>query len=355
MKAQKWILSKAFEGTPNEKNLTLVDFEVREELEDGEVLCQAVYLTVDPYMRIFPTPVGQVMFGEQLSEVLKSKNGKYPVGSLVMSKAGWQSHYISDGTEVQPGDGPQAVPDNSTKIPIAPIRFDLGSTPISYTLGTLGMPGASAYFALNKCEPQPGETILITSAAGAVGHVVGQLAKLKGLTVIGVAGSDEKCAWLRDDLKFDHVFNYKTQDVFAELKKKSVVPQSVDIYFDNVGGDYYNNMVTGGYMNRNGRVLICGSISAYNEQSTPKLYPLNNLPILMSQLSIHGFMVMKYEEEYPVAFTEMNKLIQSGELKVRETVLTGFDKMRDAFFNIFKGDSIGKQVVKCVNTTTNYA
>jgi len=248
MKAKKFVLSKNFSGVPAEEDISLVEFDLNaDELKDGEVLFQSVYLSVDPYMRIFGTEQGQTMAGEHLAEVIKTRNGCFPIGTLVLSKAGWQSHYISKGDDT------------------SPISFDLGSTPISYTLGILGMPGATAFLGLNRCEPKSGETVLVTSAAGAVGHVVGQLAKLKGCTVIGLVGSDEKAAWCKNDLKFDHVVNYKTCDLDEEISK--VAPDGIDVFYDNVGGEFYHQVLTK-HMKLNGRVLVVGSIQTYNDTET---------------------------------------------------------------------------------------
>lgn len=331
MKAQKWVLVKKFSGIPNEENIKLEEFDLKEELNENEVLFQAVYLSVDPYMRIFGTEEGQVMAGEQLSEVIKTRNGLFPVGTLVLSKAGWQSHYISQGEGTQP------------------ISFDLGATPISYTLGTLGMPGATAFIGLNKCDPKAGEVVLVTAAAGAVGHVVGQLAKAKGCTVIGIVGSDEKVNWCKS-LGFDHVINYKTSDFSAEISK--VAPDGIDIYYDNVGGSYLTTVINK-HMRHHGRIIIVGSIQTYNK-SDVQLVEATNITILLKELTVKGFMVYTYSNEWPQAFTEMNKLIQEGKLKTKESKYLGFEKMRDAFYGLFKGDNIGKAIVKTNNAITHY-
>jgi len=334
MKGQKWVLVKEFDGEPKESDIQLQDFELPE-IKDGQVLLQAIYLTVDPYMRAHKQAAGGPVIGQSLAEVLESKNGEFAVGSLVMANSGWQSHFISNGSD----------------IPIRPISFDLGNTKPSYTLGTLGMPGATAYCGLNKCSPKKGETLFVSSAAGAVGHVVGQLAKIQGLTVIGSASTPEKIAWLKE-LGFDHVINYKTQDIFAELTR--VAPGGIDIYFDNVGGDHYHNVINN-HMKKYGRVLVCGSIQTYNvAKGNEQLYAATNFSILGKELTVYGFMVPTYYADWPAAFTEMNGYIQSGKLKTRETEFVGFEKMRDAFFEIFKSTGIGKQVIKCVNAKTAY-
>lgn len=182
-----------------------------------EILLEAVYLSVDPYMRpyskAFTPPL--TMFGEQVSRVIKTRNGEYPLGTVVLSKAGWRSHYISNGEGLEP------------------VSFDLGSTSLSHCLGALGMPGATAYFGFVKMlEPQKGQTLVLNGAAGAVGSVVGQLAKIHGVKVIAFVGSDDKLKWCKDELGFDHVFNYKKVN-FSEAISQ-VAPDGVDLFFDNV-------------------------------------------------------------------------------------------------------------------------
>lgn len=332
MKAYKYVLKKSFAGVPSDENIELIEFELKDELDEMEVLFQSVYLSVDPYMRIFGTEQGNVMAGEHLAEVIKTRNGEFPLGTLVLSKAGWQSHYISKGEGT------------------SPLIFDLGSTRLSYTLGILGMPGATAYCGFNLCEPKSGEVVLVSSAAGAVGHVVGQLAKLKGCTVIGIAGSDEKLNWCKNELGFDHVINYKTSNYSEELSK--IAPDGVDIYYDNVGGDYYHTVITK-HMKRKGRIVVVGSIQNYNDVDM-NLFPATNHSILMKELTVKGFVCYSYVNEWPVAFTEMNKLIQEGKLKTKENVYIGFEKMREAFYGLFKGDSTGKAIIKTQNKMTHY-
>lgn len=332
MKAKRWVLAKQFNGVPTSENVVLEEFELPDELKENEVLLQAVYLSVDPYMRVFPQKEGAVMMGEQLSEVIKTRNGQYPLGTLVLCKAGWVSHYISNG------EG------------LSPISFDIGSTPISHTLGALGMPGATAYIGLNECHPKPREILLVTAAAGAVGSVVGQLAKLKGLTVIGLVGSEDKLAWCKNELGFDHVFNYKTSNWSEEVSK--VAPDGVDIYYDNVGGDYYHTVINK-HLRMHGRLLVVGSIQTYNDTETRK-FPQTNLSILMKELTVKGFMVYSYASEWPAAFTEMNQYMQQGKLKTKETTYVGFEKMFEAFSGLFVGENTGKAIVKAVNAQTHY-
>lgn len=327
MKAKKWILVKHFEGEPKDEDLQLVEEDLPDELKENEILLEAVYLSVDPYMRPYskrftpPFP----MFGEQLAKVIKTRNGQFPLGSVVLSHAGWKSHFISKGDD------------------LSWISFDLNGTSHSHCLGALGMPGATAYFGLLKLtEPKAGETVIVNGAAGAVGSIVGQLAKIKGCKVIAFVGSDDKLNWCKNDLKFDHVFNYKKVN-FSEAIS-SVAPDGADIFFDNVGGEYYHTIINK-HLKRYARVSLCGSIENYNELQ-PKLYPATNWKILQNEIKVQGFIVNTFKKDWPEAFTEMNQYIKDGRLKTQETVYEGFEKMREAFFGLFKGENTGKAIVK---------
>jgi prostaglandin reductase 1 len=328
MKAQKWTLVKHFEGTPKDDDLELTEVELPE-LKENEFLLEAVYLSVDPYMRPYSRRImkpPQTMIGEQLAKVVKSRNGEYPIGTVVLSQAGWQSHFISDGKS----------------IPVEPICFDLGATSLSHCLGALGMPGATAYFGVKLLEPKKGDVLVVNGAAGAVGSIVGQLAKIYGCTVIAFVGTDDKLKWCREELGFDHVFNYKTCD-FSEAISR-VAPDGVDLFFDNIGGDYYIKLINL-HMKKYGKVTLCGSIENYNDP-VPKLYPATNFSILSKELRVQGIIVNTFKKDWPQAFVEMNKYMQDGRLKTQETTWNGFDKMREAFYGLFTGANTGKALVK---------
>ncbi|CAG9836166.1 unnamed protein product [Diabrotica balteata] len=214
VKGKRFVLNKVFEGFPKEHDLKVEEYELPS-LKDG-----AVYLSVDPYMRAYISEmsvIGNTMMGTQVAKILESKNDKFPPGRYVVGTFGWQTHTISSDERLR------LVP-------------DLGGLPPSLCLGVLGMPGNTAYFGfLEICQPKPGETVVVSGAGGAVGSLVGQIAKIKGCTVIGIAGSDEKGKWLTEELGFDHFINYKTANVADELKK--VAPNGVDCYFDNVSNN----------------------------------------------------------------------------------------------------------------------
>lgn len=326
MKAQKWVLAKQFDGEPKDDDMILTDFELSDELQENEVLCEALYLTVDPYMRVYVKrcEVPMTMFGEQVARVTKSRNEKFKEGSLVLSYNGWISHFISNGSDIKP------------------LLFELGDTPLSYTLGTLGMTGATAYFGLKLMEPKKGEILVVNGAAGAVGSVVGQLAKIYGCTTIGFVGSEEKLEWCKNELGFDHVFNYKTTN-FSEAISQ-VAPDGVDLFFDNVGGEYYHTIINK-HMRKYGRASLCGSIENYNDKEV-KLFPATNNTIVTNELRVQGFIVLTFLKDWPAAFIEMNEYIKDGRLKVRETIYDGFNNMQKAFYGLFKGENIGKAIVK---------
>ncbi|CAF1082572.1 unnamed protein product [Brachionus calyciflorus] len=327
MKGKQWVLVKHFEGEPKDEDLELQEFDLPDELNEGEVLLEGLYWTVDPYMRPYSkryTPP-LTMFGEQLAKVIKTRNGEYPLGTIVLSMSGWRSHFISNGNDLKP------------------ISFDLGSTPLSYCLGTLGMPGATAYFGLmSLLEPKKGDKLILNGAAGAVGSVVGQLAKIHGCEVIAFVGDDSKLDWCKNELGFDHVFNYKKVD-FSEVIQK-VAPDGCELFFDNVGGNWYHTIINK-HLKKYGKATICGSIENYNDKEV-KLYPNTNYSILSKELRIQGIIVHTFAKDWPKAFTEMNQYIQEGKLKVKETTYEGFENMRSAFYGLFKGENTGKAIVK---------
>ncbi|CAF0871863.1 unnamed protein product [Adineta ricciae] len=330
VKVRHWSRPQPFQAEVTENDLKLVEEDISEDLQPGEVLLESVYLTVDPYMRVHGEPMGEhkTMFGEACLKVIRTRNGEFPLGTLALAFSGWRTHYLSkDGKDLRP------------------IPFDLDSLSPSVTLGVLGMPGLTAYFGFRLLEPKAGEVCVVNGAAGAVGSIVGQLAKHKGLTVIGFAGSDEKCQWLTKELKFDYAFNYKKISLDDALK--TAAPKGVDVFFDNVGGEFFHQMVTK-HMARGGRISICGSISNYNDTEKQK-FPQINMDILMNQLTIRGFNILTFAKEFQTAWNEMIPLVKAGELKFKETVFDGFDKMPNAFVGLFKGENTGKAIVKASN------
>ncbi|KAG8282928.1 Prostaglandin reductase 1 [Homalodisca vitripennis] len=280
-------------------------------------------------------PPEYTMIGSQIARVVESRHKSYKVGNIVVGDFGWQLFTVCD-------------PDNITTLfgtkdkPL--ILPDFGGLPSSLALGVLGMPGNTAFFGfLEICKPSEGDVVVVSGAAGAVGSLVGQIAKIKGCHVIGIAGSDEKLAWLKEELKFDGVINYKTQNVAAELKK--LAPKGVDCYFDNVGGEISSHVVY--QMKTYGRISVCGSISSYNNDisSIPKA-PVIQMALLMNQLSMEGFHVQRWIDRWMEGIKQNLQWIQEGKLVYKETVTEGFSKMPEAFIGMLKGDNTGKAVVK---------
>lgn len=311
-----------------------MEYELPSTLKDGEILIKTEWISVDPYQRAYhmkyPIPYDQFSF--QVGIVENSKNPKFPVGTRVVSHQGWCDFSIIDANK---GVG---ATDRVYKLP------PLKGLSNSLGIGAMGMPGATAYFGfLEICKPKPGETVVVTGAAGAVGSLVGQIAKIKGCKVIGFAGSDDKVSWLEKELGFDKALNYKTVDITAALREAA--PKGVDCYFDNVGGEISSLILN--QMNEYGRISICGSISAYNADLTnlPKATLLQPA-MIFKQLKMEGFVVWRWLDRWMEAFEEIGGWIARGKLKTPEHVTEGFENLYDAFSGMLLGKNYGKAVVK---------
>merc|ERR1712088_300379 len=267
------------------------------------------------------------MIGSSVAEVEESKHPNFPVGATIVIMAGWVERGIVDPDKMNK-DSPGGT---------------LGGVSKSLLIGSCGMPGNTAYFGLLEiCKPKAGETVVVSGAAGAVGSLVGQIAKIKGCNVVGFAGSDDKCSWLKS-IGFDHAFNYKKTDVTESLAKAA--PKGVDCYFDNVGGEMSVAVLNA--MNTRGRAAICGAISHYNEvggySKTTDILPLR----IFKELMVEGFLVGRWKgAQWVEGIEAMAGWVASGKIKVRETVVDGFDKMPQALMGLFTGDNTGKMVVK---------
>ncbi|XP_064072056.1 prostaglandin reductase 1-like [Vanessa tameamea] len=335
VKARKYVVKKHFEGVPKREDFEIVEYDLPP-IQNGEVLVKTEWVGVDPYQRAYnrryPVPYDQ--FGFQVGVVDDSKDPRYPVGTRIVSHNGWCDYSIINAN-VQPSN---SLLHTVYKAP------DLKGLSPSLAVGAVGMPGATAYFGLLElCQPKPGETVVVTGAAGAVGSLVGQIAKIKGCRVIGFAGSDDKVDWLVKDLGFDRAFNYKTADIRKVLKEAA--PNGIDCYFDNVGGEISSIIMN--QMNNFGRVSVCGSISSYNDDPTKlATAPIVQMDIVMKQLKIEGFLVPRWLGRWPEAFSELVKWIKSGDIKTKEHVTEGFDKIFDAFVGMLAGENTGKAVVK---------
>ncbi len=299
---------------------------------DGQFLAAIRYISLDPAMRgwmnegksyIPPVGIGEVMRAGTIAEVVSSKHDGFAVGDHVSFAFGVQEHALSDGTGV-------------TKV-------DPAVAPLPTYLGTLGMPGMTAYFGLlDEGRPVSGETVVVSGAAGAVGSVVGQIAKIKGCRVVGIAGGAEKCAWLTDELGFDAAIDYKAQDVKRALREAA--PKGVDVYFDNVGGEILDDVLT--QIRRRARIVICGAISQYNATEAV-VGPANYLSLLVNRASMQGMVVFDYADRYAEAAAEMAGWLASGELVTREQVVPGgVEAFPDALLMLFRGENTGKLVLE---------
>ncbi|XP_046982371.1 prostaglandin reductase 1-like [Schistocerca americana] len=329
--ARKIVITSPFKGEPK-----ITDFKIETEelpaLQDGQILCEAEYISVDPYQRAYSQrhKVGATMLGSQVSRIVESRSPDYPVGRHVVGYWGW-----CDRTVVNP-----AAKDGEILPPMLVQNY--GDLPLSLSLGVLGMPGATAYFGLlDICDPKPGETVVVSGAAGAVGSIVGQIARIKGCKVIGMTGSDVKVKWLKEELGFDHAFNYKTVNVEKALKEAA--PNGVDVYFDNVGGEQSSAVIAN--MKHRGRISVCGCISSYNESKVP-LAPVIQRYMVGKELKMEGFFVGRWLDNWDQAFNEMAQWIKEGKLKYKETVTEGFQNTPKAFIGMLRGENLGKAVVK---------
>lgn len=327
VRAKNWTLKKHFEGSPTSSNFEMKTVELPP-LKNEEILLEALFLTVDPYMRLAAKRLkeGDTMMGEQVARVVESKNSAFPTGTVVVAPSGWTTHSISDGKQLEklPAEWPDTLPP-------------------SLALGTLGMTGLTAYFGLlDICGVKGGETVLVNAAAGAVGSVVGQIAKIKGCKVVGAAGSDDKVAHIKK-LGFDVAFNYKTIKSLEETLKKAS-PDGYDCYFDNVGGEFSNVVIP--QMKKFGRIAICGAISTYN--STRPLPPGPPPEVIIyQQLRMEGFLVSRWQGDVrQKAQKELLKWVSEGKIQYHEYLTEGFENMPAAFMGMLKGDNLGKTIVK---------
>ncbi|XP_071955428.1 prostaglandin reductase 1-like [Antedon mediterranea] len=322
---KRFVLVKHFDGMPKEGDLKIVE-EKLPALKNGEILLEAKYLTVDPYMRPYSARAlkeGDTMMGEQMASVTESKNPNFPVGTNVVCSPGWCTHSISDGKGIR-------------KLPSLPKGL-----PYSLSLGTLGMTGMTAYFGVKEIlNPKAGETLFVSGAAGAVGAVVGQFGKILGCRVIGSAGSEEKVKYLKE-IGFDDAINYKTTTDNLDKKIKELCPKGIDMYFDNVGGVMTNTVMMN--MNDYGRIAMCGAISGYNSKTQPTV---PHVPIVSKQLKIEGFLVWRWMARYPEGIKQFSQYINEGKLKYKEHVTNGFDNMFKAFCELFTGSNFGKAIIK---------
>ena len=330
---RSWRLRQRPEGIIDENDLELVTDEIPE-IQEGQVLAKTIYFSLDPTNRIWmsdidqymePVEIGDIMrAGGSLAIVEESKVPHVKVGDIVQGgmHGGWQEYFIIPGEE-------------AAAIPL------VESIPLTALISVLGFTGPTAYFGfLDIGQPKKGETVVVSAAAGAVGSIVCQIAKIKGCRVVGIAGSDEKCNWLKNDLKIDEVINYKKDDILESLKEKC--PEGIDIYFENVGGETLDAALT--LMNNYGRIPVCGLISMYNDWETPGPKMFRN--ILMKRLTVKGFLVSDYLDRYAESLESLSEWMAEGKIQYKVDIVEGIENAPSAVNKLFTGENTGKLVIK---------
>ncbi|SRR5579885_256025 len=318
-------------GMPTEADFELAETPVPTP-GPGQVLVRNIYMSVDPYMRgrmvdrasyIPPFQVGEVLSGGAVGQVAASNNAAFKTGDFVNNFSGWREWFTTSGGDLQ--------------------KIDPRLAPIQAYLGAFGMPGLTAYAGILKVgELKDGERVFVSGAAGAVGAVVCQIAKNKGCYVVGSAGSDEKCEWLKKNARVDATINYRTAGNLDAAVRKAF-PEGIDVYFDNVGGAHLNAAL--GHMRMHGRIAVCGMIAQYNATELPP-GPANIINVIPMRLTIRGFIVSDYMNLTPQFLADMGKWRAEGKMTWHETVVNGIENAPKAFIGLFKGENLGKMLVK---------
>ena len=317
-------------GMPSLEDFRFVESDVPLPKEN-EVLVRTLYISVDPYMRgrmndtksyIAPFELNKAIVGGVIAEVAVSRSESFKRGDFVLANLNWAEYSV--------------VKENKLR------KIDPQLAPLTAYLSVLGMTGLTAYFGLLDIgKPQEGETVVVSGAAGAVGSIVGQIAKLKGAKVVGIAGTDEKLTYIKDELGFDEAVNYKNESFQEDLK--NALPNGVDVYFDNVGGEVSDAVLK--LLNKNARIPVCGAISSYNEKEQDVGPRVQHILIKTSAL-MKGYTIGNYADEFEKGRADLVKWLQEGKLKYKETIVEGFENTPDAFLGLFKGVNIGKLLVK---------
>ncbi len=331
MNTRQIVLASRPKGLPTEQNFRFENIELAE-IQTNEVLLEGMYYSVDPYMRgrmndtksyTPPFQIDQPIEGGVIARVVETKSSNFKPGDIVLGGLPWREKIIATEKNLQ--------------------KIDTTIAPASYYLGLLGMPGLTAYFGLMHIgKPVAGETVVVSGAAGAVGIVVGQIAKIQGCWVIGIAGSDEKTALLKSEFGFDETINYNT---CIDLKKAiaELCPDGVDIYFDNVGGSISDAVISN--INFHARIPLCGQISLYNNTEQPvgpRLQPM----LLTRSVLLQGFIITNFQSRFPEGIQHLAQWAMEGKLKFTETIVHGFDQLPTALIGLFKGDNTGKMIVQ---------
>ena len=321
-------------GMPKRSDWNYTEEPVREP-GNGEFLVKVLQISLDPAMRVWinavpsympPVALGEVMRALAAGRVIVSKNPNFAVGEHVGGVFGVQEYVVSNGQGVS--------------------KLDTRLAPLAKYLSVLGMPGMTAYFGfLDTGAPQPGNTVVVSAASGAVGSVVGQIAKIKGCRAVGIAGGKQKCEYIIRELGFDAALDYKSEDVSAGLRKHC--PKGIDVYFDNVGGDILDAVLA--QINLGARIVICGGISQYNNTTSVK-GPSNYLSLLVNRATMKGMLVLDFMDRYPQAAREMAGWMAAGKLKSREDVVEGLQNFPEALLKLFTGENFGKLILKVADS-----
>lgn len=333
-KNRRIVLAARPVGEPKDENFRLEETDIPE-LAEGEAFLRTIYLSLDPYQRgrmsagpsyAPPVEIGQVMEGGAVSEVIESRAAELRPGDLVVGYTGWQEYSVADAKVLR--------------------KIDPALAPVSTALGVLGMPGLTAYTGLlNLGQPKPGETVVVSAAAGAVGSAVGQIAKIMGCRAVGVAGGKAKCDYVVNELGFNACVDHRAESFEAELK--AACPKGIDVYFENVGGQVLQAVVP--LMNPFGRVPVCGLIAHYNATGLPPgpdRVPLLMRAILVKRLAFRGFLVFDFRDQQPEFERKMAEWLREGSVKYREDIVDGLENAVSAFRRLFTGQNFGKLLVR---------
>jgi hypothetical protein len=324
-----WTLASRPVGWVSEDNFKLVESPLPQP-KDGEVLVKNLWLSLDPYMRgrisdaksyVKGVDLGEVMVGQTVGEVLESRSAGLAPGDKVLTQLGWQLYGCAKGAEVA--------------------KVDATRVPLSYYLGCLGMPGMTAYFGLKEIgQPKPGETVVVSAASGAVGSVVGQLAKIAGCRAVGIAGGKAKCDYVVNELGFDACVDHKAGDLYRDLKEACA--KGVDVYFENVGGETLDTLLR--LMNPFSRIVVCGLISDYNATEPYAVKMIRS--VLVNRIKMQGMIVFDWKDRYAEALKALAGHLAQGKLKYRESVVQGIENAPKGLVGLLKGQNFGKQLVK---------
>lgn len=330
---RRWVLTSYPQAAVSEDNFELQETVVPELLE-GEFLVRNHYLAFEPAQRgwlnnvpsyIPPVAIGEVMRAMAVGEVVASRHSEYQVGDRLSGGFGWQEYAVSDGSEL---------------LPVAKIPDDV---PISYPLHIYGLTGLTAYFGfLELGQPEAGDTVVISGAAGATGSTVGQIAKLLGCRVIGIAGGAAKCQWLLDELAFDAAIDYKSESVSERLSE--LCKNSINVFYDNVGGEILDAALVN--IANHARVVLCGGISSGYRGTELPPGPSNYMQLVIRRSRMEGFIVLDYVDRYPEATAKLKEWVEAGHIKVKEHVLQGIEQCPSALAGLFVGENFGKQLVQ---------